>query len=760
MISTSRAQRAGGKGGATSTIFPIAILLAVTIAFYWKILLTHQFSLLTGYEGVNQAYAWLNFWVGGIKQGNWPVWDPYTFSGHVFSGEMQTAAFYPINLLYVLFPFNRNGVLSPELYHVMYALAHFLTAYFTFCLARELQLSVFAGLIAGICFSFGGVVGRLPEWPHLLDSAMWLPLIFLCLLRAMQARYPGGTVLYSSLCGLSLGMSVLAGGLHFAIMQAIVVFSATIFYYYQRRSDWPGSAWRRSILIIGMAGVIACASGSVQLLPSVEYSHRALRFLGATAVPAAERIPYLDTSNGVFAHSVFGLLVPLAFGGQLSSGEFLNPYLGAFPLLLAVIGVWKNWTRLWVRYLSALAIAAFLYSLGGVSFLHGLLYALTPFLSIAREADRFMYLADFALAILAAFGVETLFSYGARQSEWGGLNQALKWIVLAGVVAFAVPALFGQPPPSPWISLSLLLIGVSCALFQYIVRGHIGVWPRFLAVALILFDLNAFDWSAMNVNQLTARKENQMDRLLTMRGAVGYLKSRPGLFRVDVATDSAPNVGDLFHVQATGGSGVTLLSDYARVMARQDLLNVRYLIKPASAVDPGAVYQDAFWKVYENPGAYPRAWLVHETAVESSPENLWKRLDSPLTDPRHVALLGSRLPAGLEPASESAVADRVNFDRYTANRQELRVSAQSRGMLVVSEIYYPGWKATINGQPTDMWKVDGALRGIVVPGGTSRVIFSYEPVSIYAGAALTIISFGAVLGAFVLARANRYFAAV
>ena len=70
-----------------------------------------------------------------------------------------------------------------------------------------------------------------------------------------------------------------------------------------------------------------------------------------------------------------------------------------------------------------------------------------------------------------------------------------------------------------------------------------------------------------------------------------------------------------------------------------DLLNVRYFMKPATAPEPGAVYQDAAWKIYENPHAYPRAWLVHEAAVEPVRRTLLKRLGAPGMDPLREALL-------------------------------------------------------------------------------------------------------------------------
>ena len=53
---------------------------------------------------------------------------------------------------------------------------------------------------------------------------------------------------------------------------------------------------------------------------------------------------------------------------------------------------------------------------------------------------------------------------------------------------------------------------------------------------------------------------------------------------------------------------------------------------------------------------------------------------------------------------------------------ELEVDAQSRGLLVLSENYYPGWRATVDGQTAPIYRVDSALRGVIVPRGHSRVV--------------------------------------
>ena len=87
------------------TLRSLFCLLLATVVFYWQILLTRQYSLLTEQEAVNQGYSWFHFWIAQLRRGAAPLWDPYTSAGHSFSGEMQTAAFYPLNLLLALFPF-------------------------------------------------------------------------------------------------------------------------------------------------------------------------------------------------------------------------------------------------------------------------------------------------------------------------------------------------------------------------------------------------------------------------------------------------------------------------------------------------------------------------------------------------------------------------------------------------------------------------------------------------------------------------------
>jgi hypothetical protein len=518
--------------------------------------------------------------VSTIRNGSLPVWDPFTFSGHSFAGEMQTGAFYPPYLMFLTVPFHK-GVFSPQLYHVFYALTHAFCAWLMYLPAREFGVSIFGSLIAGICFSLGGVLVHLNAWPHLLQSGIWLPLIVLLLLRAVKSMSRQVAIAYSALSGLALALAVLAGGIHFVIMQAIVAVAMVIFHTATTQNVSAESnfrkSWTRAATVVAVCGFFALAGGAVQLLVSSEYSHQAYRFLAGTALPASEKIPYNYIGDVLYPFSFLALVFPAL--SPSGSGEWLNPYIGVFPMLLAVIAIWRQWVCRWVRFMAGLVLAAFLYSMGSFSPIHGLLYAITPFLWMAREADRFMYIADFGLVILAAFGADAIFRV-LPSANLASANRILRWIAIVCAAALTYPVTLGRDP-SAWLSLSLVLMLLSCALFIYITRGNYGGWARGLIIALICFDLSAFDWSAVNKIEAGAKGQDEMARLMSCRDAATFLHSRPGgPFRVEVA-NFGPNIGDMFGVQETLGTAVTMQTDYGRLKAHPELLNARYVLRPA-----------------------------------------------------------------------------------------------------------------------------------------------------------------------------------
>jgi hypothetical protein len=326
---------------------------------------------------------------------------------------------------------------------------------------------------------------------------------------------------------------------------------------------------------------------------------------------------------------------------------------------------------------------------------------------------------------------------------WPGLNRAFLGIVIACAAALFVPGMFGKPDMNPWNALSILMIFASYGLFRYIEHGNRGWGVCAIMVGLILFDLSTRDWTAPNRIEVARSGVDRMDQILSARPAAQFLKAQPGVFRVLIQTDPVPNIGDLFQVpMIQPGGGATLPIDAARLLGDTDLLNVRYILTPATEQRPGAIYQDRAWKVYQNPSGYPRAWTVHETMLQPSTEKAAAQLGEPGFDARRIAL--AEAPVTLEPLATGA-QESASISAIAPNRMELDVDVQSRGLLVLSENYYPGWRATVDGQTVPIYRVDGGLRGVIVPRGHTRVALSYAPRSVYWGGLLSLMAFAGTL---------------
>jgi hypothetical protein len=183
-----------------------------------------------------------------------------------------------------------------------------------------------------------------------------------------------------------------------------------------------------------------------------------------------------------------------------------------------------------------------------------------------------------------------------------------------------------------------------------------------------------------------------------------------------------------------------------------DLLNVRYIVVPAdvpagrpdllrlSQLYP-TVFSNDQVRVLENPDALPHAWIVHETRVATTDDAL-EMLDSGRVDPRQVALLTAPIPEFA--SSPAAGNETVTFERYSPNRIEMSVQSDG-GLLVLNEIDAAGWQAYINGDRVEIHTVNGIQRGIVLPAGINDVTFKYEPLSLRAGVAISLLSL-AVIG--------------
>ena len=159
--------------------------------------------------------------------------------------------------------------------------------------------------------------------------------------------------------------------------------------------------------------------------------------------------------------------------------------------------------------------------------------------------------------------------------------------------------------------------------------------------------------------------------------------------------------------------------------------------------------------ILRNLHAQPRAWLVGEAEAVDGEEALHRiRGESNHAfDPRRTALLevaANELPtlAGGELPPESA----ARIVEYQPSRLVIETSAPMATVLVVSEMIYPGWEATVDGTSTRIHATDYLLRGVVVPAGAHRVEMRYTAPAARNGAIISVFSLLIVGGLFVYAR--------
>ena len=722
----------------------ILALTLVVLAYYWKIVFTKQFAVLWQWEMVSQYYSWYTYAAIWIHKGIVPLWDPFRYGGNSFIGEMQNGLFYPFKLFLYLAPLDSNGFLSERVFNLFYVFSHWLAAVWMFLLARHLKLSYLAALVAGICFGLGGFV-QWTAWPNILDAMPWLPLIVLFVLRAFDSVQFSKALTNAGIAGLALGMTFLAGSLHIAIMDGIVVATLALFLWSSNRPSrsilWP-------IMIVAVIAAVSFLFGAVQLLPSYEYSPLAYRWVGGDSpIKPFERIPYPILATTAFGpQSLFSFIFSEVHSGK---SDF-STYFGVLPLVLVIVGAWRYWREPLVRYLAALAVLAWIYTWASFSLLHGILY-LVPHLDIAREADRFIYLTDFAMAMLAGYGVQLMF-VDRDLDAFSSLTKffsVFKWIIIGFGVLVVAANMHFPIAVTDKTYLSFFFLATAYALLMFVQRARQIRGAQIALVFLITWDLYSFNWLIQSKAEMRKQNADALAQLVSDNKLAEFIKAQPGMARVHFDMENPPNIGDTYGVPVTLAMAATLLTDFSAGYGsawQRDLLGVRYTIRPTAAkVDAPSVYTDDLWRVYENPNALPRAWIVHRVEIDASGQRPPRRVMEPDFDLKRIVVLNHPLDNPLEDIAPHTI-DAVRTISYEPNQLELEATTDSAGLLVVGEVYYPGWKAFVDGSAAKLYQADGLVRAVPILQGTHRVSLRYQPDSVRWGAILTILTFILVCG--------------
>ncbi len=376
------------------------LLLLIVVCFFWKLVLTNQFTWLESPDFAYQVVPWFQYEAQQIQQHRIPLWDPFVFGGQSLIGQDQPGLAYPLNWLLFALPFS-NGHISFHILNWYFMIIHYFAALFCYFLCRDLGRSMLASIIGGLGFGLGGYVGFI-QWPQMLNGAVWAPLVFLFLFRAARGVRPLASAAFS---GLFLGVSWLSGHHQVPIFLTLAAGGVWLYFLFEHgRIQWN----RLAPLAVFLAFFLA--AGALQMWPSYSYGRTAVRWVGSTHDPVGwnEPVPYnVHQQYSLNPVYLLGIVLP---GFQ----DIASPYVGVVALSLAALALACWWKSKELRILFAVGVAGLFLALGKNDVFHGVLYSILPMFDKARTPATALYLFHFAIAVLIAFGLDALFQSSVR----------------------------------------------------------------------------------------------------------------------------------------------------------------------------------------------------------------------------------------------------------------------------------------------------------------------------------------------------------
>ena len=710
-----------------------------------------------------------------INSGELPLWNPHQMCGTPFLADGQSAALYPPNFLF--------AVLPPARAFGLLAALHLLAAgLFTYVFLRGLNLSRAASTFGGVGFMLSGFAITWLELPGFLSSGVWLPLI----LHLSRLAHERGSVYYAAGAGAALALCLVGGHPQIAFYCLLAV---GLYWVYIVVSAWREVAVWRSVGLACLTFALGFAMAAPQLLSSAELA--AVSHRGGAVPTAAGYAAY--SSLAMPWQKLIVLLIPDFFGnpsrfGFWYTGQYAEycGYVGLLPLLLMFSAFGgEDKSRRQARFFGVLAALALLMALGTA--VNRLFYFDVPGFARSGSPARALFLFMFSVPVLGAIGLDRVLKMGAE-----GKTRAVLRVLLSGaallifgiiLLKFYLASFRAEfvvlPAHLPEMRAFPVLFLAGLITILLIVTGTLRRRPGgILVVGILAADLLGF---GLPYNQTCAPPEVYPSTELT-----SYLKEEAEFSRImplnrewslagfpeSVLPPNSASVYGLYDVQgydslypvrykalldAAAGRDSCPRENGNMVFARNpdspvyDLLGVRWIISMRPLGGECRRIDECF--VYENTDALPRAFIVH-TVEYAEDEEILRRIVGGETNLRRAALVSPEDAKHLKPwwdedflrAMKPAAADRADITGYTCNTVTLEVDAVRDGVLVLTDQYFPGWKALVDGRAAEVIQVDYAFRAIAIPRGEHRVVFSYEPRSFGAGLWIAGSAFAPILG--------------
>lgn len=633
-------------------------------------------------DPVRQQIPWRKVVVDAWKEGRWPRWNPYAFAGVPLDGNIQTAPFYPLNILFFLFEFSTAWTM-------LIMLQPFLAGVFMYSYLRTLKLSEASRFVGAVAWAFGGFSVSWLTWGTMMQTAAWLPLMLVAIDKNKLA-----------LLGLAVVMTILAGHMQIALYTLL----AAVSYLLWRKK------FTKQVVFVFVAALIIT---SVQWLPFIRSLMESGRVAAEGWKQAGWFLPWQHLAQFI-APDFFGNPATMNYWGVWNYGEFIG-FIGVIPLILALSAFRSS------------KIATFFTWVAGLSLFFMLPHPLSR-LPLPLQPTRLMVLVDFSLAVLAAYGLDALRKKSSMRSIWifGGALIILWVIALTGNIDVAKRNLI----------LPSVLFG-SFVVWNYFKRYSV------LLVLLIIFDLFRFGWKFtpftpkayfFPTTKVIEFLQNQPkpfrimsldDRILPPNVSAYY-----GIETIEGYDPVSPKTYEDYLVASERGEAdLSRPTGFNRIYTAKNVdspilpyFNVRYVLSLINVERPflKEVMREGETRVYEYTRRLPRVYLADNTTKVQASDKVLSALFTQTSS--FPAVYTNRTDLLDLPVLAQEQATIISVE---PNRIRARITVMSERMLVILNRYDARARATIDGKNVAVFPVNYLFTGTIVPSGTHDVILSY-----------------------------------
>lgn len=700
----------------------ISVVLLVPFWHFWELITPTAHARWSIQRGdFTQVHFPMHFFVvNSYEHGRLPLWAPEVNAGQPAFADIQFDAFYPptIFLAWLLGP---SHPLSPEVL-ILDELGHYAWGglgmfALAFSLIKEPKggatvPQVFGATLAGVAFELSGYLTSYPlQDTDILQVSVWLPWVIWGLQRSLLT--PSLTAIAGTAIG--FGMAILAGH-----PQALLYIGYTAMIWcllggWRYRNRWRIllAAWLRCTIGMGLGILI----GFIQLLPTLQMVPLTVR----------RHEPYSFLSGGFHPQELLGAFLVQGFGSTPPA------YLGVIVLFSAVVGLLTCTSQMRL-ICSGLLLFGGLMSLGRYGPLYPVAYHIFPGFALVRDQERSIFIVAFVVALLAALGLSGV----AEIVKRGGRRT----LVILFLVVTAAAALFWwrmqwhSPQRVSALEDAVLLRDVVLLGLMAVLLAVLSLQLRFVSIfSGLLVLLAIFDLHSAHPHYGLVMGEKYPYPLWGIIRTMQDDAVRPFRVSTEGTLPGDGNEGLIYGLEDVIGSTPLELARFAAMNAAQPkgwlggtrrsmLLDVRY-IATKRTFPPNAplTFLGAHGAVHlyrlDPALTLPRAWFVH-TIVVAHGNDVWKILGK--SNVGQLAVVGQRLALGHSQGGESVAVQELSATHLVAH-----VVARSEGLLVWSQIAYPGWHMSIDDKPVMWHRVDGALMGTVVGPGAHTVVLRFEP---------------------------------